>query len=177
MIFGITLKHFAKIRAAGEKAKASKRTKRLLIKDSKKAFKTKDILLLSLSEFMECEKYFEDVNYLEFCRIFVVKRFWQTIYLHNMRLILEDWSKQKELLKEENDFIFDPPIYGDPPKETTGSELRIEFVERFGTMAIVMDKICKGDMTRFKEVEKWTVGEFFYWGNYISGQRILENIK
>lgn len=177
MIFGVTLKEFSKLIEKSEDAKVSKRTERLLNKKSKRNFETRDILKLSLTKFMECEKHFENSDYSNFCRIFVIRRFWQTIYIHDMEKILQEWNKQKELLKEENDFIFNPPIYGEPPKETNGSELREEFAERFGSIAILMDKICKGDFSRFKEVEQWTVGEFFFWGNYITGQKILENVK
>ena len=80
-------------------------------------------------------------------------------------------------LIEDNDFIFNPPQYGEPTKETIGSELRKEFVDRFGNYVVLMDMVCKGDFTRYKSVEQWKVSEFFFWANYLTGQKIVKKIK
>jgi len=88
-----------------------------------------------------------------------------------------EYARQKKELIEENDFIFNPPQYGEPQKQTIGTELRSEFVERFGNYVVLMDVICKGDMTKYKEVEQWKVRDFFFWANYLKGQKIVENVK
>jgi len=177
MIFGITLKRFAKLLQQGDAAKTSKRTERLLIKKSNKVFKSRSLSEMRFSDFVDLERHFTDLNYTEFCRIFVQKRFWQTVYIHNMWAILEDYSKQKEQLFENYPYIFDPPQYGEPGKETVGSELRKDFVAEFGNWVILTDVICKGRLVDYKVVEGWKVSEFLFWANYLSGQKIIENVK
>jgi hypothetical protein len=29
----------------------------------------------------------------------------------------------------------------------------------------------------YKKVESWKLGEFLFWANYLSGQKIIENVK
>lgn len=176
-IFGVTLKKFARLLAQGEKARASKRTQRLFTKPSKKIFKTKNIQDLTFSEFVELERFCEEEDFINFCRIFVKVRCFEKIYVHNLPLIMEEFAKQKAELIEQNDFVFDPPIYGEPQQETIGSELRKEFVERFGNYVILIDVLCMGDFSKYKTFEQWTVREFFFWANYKKGQQILESVK
>ena len=94
-----------------------------------------------------------------------------------MASILIDYQQQKEKLYENYPYIFNPPQYGEPEKETIGSELRREFVEEFGNWVVLTDVICKGNLTRYKEVEKWKLSEFLFWANYLTGQKIIENVK
>jgi len=177
MIFGITLKHFARLMAQGEQAKASKRTQRLLLKTSTKQFKVRSIQDLTFADFVDLERFYNQNNYYEFCIIFVRTKFWQRVYLHNMPMIMLAYGEQKKQLFEANRYIFDPPQYGEPGKETIGSEVRREFVDEFGNYVILMDVVCKGEMSKYKEVEQWKVSEFFFWANYLTGQKIIENIK
>ena len=143
----------------------------------KRIFKTKQIKDLTFSDFVDCENYLESEQFYNFSRIFVKKYFWQTIYINELECILKEYSSQKDKLVEENDFIFNAPQYGEPVKETIGSELRKEFVQRYGNYVVLMDVLCKGDFTRFKEVEQWKVEEFFFWANYLTGQKIVEKVK
>jgi len=40
-----------------------------------------------------------------------------------------------------------------------------------------MDVVCKGVIVNYKDVEQWKVREFFFWANYLKGQKIVENVK
>lgn len=177
MILGITLSHFACLQSKGEQAKASKRTLRLLSKTSEKKFRTHKIEDLTFENFIDLENYLSDQNFNDFCRIFVRKKFWQTVYVHNLPLIMQDFADQKKELFENYYWIFDPPQYGEPEKETPGTEVRKEFVEEFGSWVVLMDKVCRGHLVDYKQVEQWKFGEFLFWANYLSGQRIVENLK
>lgn len=177
MIFGITLKMLHNLKSQPDDKKVSKRVIRLLNKKSNKKFKTKQIQDLSFSDFVDCESFLRDENFKDFCSIFVVKNFFDTVYFHNLPLIIEEYSKQKAELIEQNDFIFDPPQYGEQSKETLGTEVQKEFVERFGNYVILMDVVMKWDKSGYKEIEKWKVKEFFFWANYLKGQQLIENVK
>ena len=170
MIFGITLKHFARLLAQGDKAKVNWWINRLLLKTSNKKFKTNNIEDLLLADFVDAERFFEEQNYYDFCCIFVKSK---RIYIHNMTSILIDYRSQKEKLYKNYPYIFNPPQY----EETIGSELRKEFVQEFGNWVVLTDVICSKQNVSFKEVEKWKVSEFLFWANYISGVKILENVK
>lgn len=174
MIFGITLKHFAELKAQGENVKSNFWINRLLLKTSNKKFRTRKIEDLVFSDFVDAERFVQEQNYYDFCRIFVKAK---RIYIHNMAWILTDYQNQKQLLFENYPYIFNPPQYGEPDKETIGSELRKEFVQEFGNWVILTDVICCKQNTNFKEVEKWKVNEFLFWANYFSGQKIIENVK
>jgi hypothetical protein len=177
MILGITLNRFAKIRSQGDNVKCNFLTKILLEKKPVKKFKCKEIQDLTLDQLVNAEMYLEDEDYTKFCSIFVMQKWWQTIYIHNMSFIIMEFLCQQRMHYELYDFIFDPPQYVEDAKETTGSELKREFVERFGNYVVLMDVICKGDMTKYKAVEQWKVSEFFFWANYLTGQRIIEGVK
>jgi hypothetical protein len=101
---------------------------------------------------------------------------YQTVYVHNLRPIVEDFGNQKAALKEKYYYIFDPPQYGEPVKESIGTEVRKDFVNEFGNWVVLMDLVCK-DKSKYKEVEGWKLEEFLFWANYLSGQKIVENVK
>ena len=71
MIFGITLKHFARLQAKGDQVKVNWWINRLLCKTSNKKFKTNKIEDLTFNNFLECERFIEEENYNDFCLIFV----------------------------------------------------------------------------------------------------------
>lgn len=178
MIFGITLKKFQKLQEQGESVKVNFITAKLLLKKpTDRKFRTVCLYDLTVSQIVDLERYFTDNDYYNFCRIFVKKKFWQTIYVHNLESIVTDFGKQKEKLREQHPYIYDPPQYGEHEKETIGSELRKEFVDEMGDWVVLMDSVCKGRLSDFKAVEQWKVSEFLFWANYLSGQRILENVK
>ena len=176
MIFGISLRKFEMLRDKNFE-NLDRVSRWQFARTSKRPFKTKKIKDLTFSEFVDCENYLESEQFYEFCAIFVKKFFWQTVYIHDLEPIVKEYSNQKMELIEDNDFIFNPPQYGEPAKETIGSELRKEFVDRFGNYVVLMDMVCKGDFTRYKQVEQWKVSEFFFWANYLTGQKIVEKIK
>lgn len=177
ILFGITLKHFAKLQELGDKAKGGKRLIHFLEKKSDKVFRTRDIMEMKVSDYVDLEIYHEEGNFIEFCRIFVVKRFWQTIYLHNLWKIKEDFAKKRNEMYKKYYYIFNPPQYGTPGEVTLGSELREGFVEEFGNWVVLTDAICKGRLVDYKTVESWKMSEFLFWANYLSGQKIIENVK
>ena len=170
MIFGITLKHFARLQSQGDKVKSNFWIIRLLLKTSNKKFKTNNIEDLLLADFVDAERFFEEQNYYDFCCIFVKSK---RIYIHNMASILIDYQQQKEKLYKNYPYIFNPPQY----EETIGSELRKEFVQEFGNWVILTDVICSKQNVSFQEIEKWKVSEFLFWANYFSRQKIVENVK
>ena len=177
MIFGITLKRFKQLEEQGDNVKANLLTKILLTRKSKKKFKTFKILDLKFSEFVDCEMFLENGDFKDFCAIFVNKKFYETIYIHNLELIIEDYVKQRAEIFEHYEYCFNPPQYGEPKEPSNGDELRKEFAEYYGNWVIFMDIICKGDLTKYKDIEKWSVRDFLFWVNYIIGQRIIEQVK
>lgn len=173
----LKLKVYQKLIDAGDEAKAPKDFEKLLLQTSTRILKTKKIEDLSLSNFVELENCIESNNYLKFCGIFVRKKFWQTLYFSDLQNIITDFGQQKKELFENYTYIFDPPIYGEPTKETVGSELRKDFVDEFGTWVVLTDLVCKGKIVDYKAVERWKLSEFLFWANYLSGQKIIENVK
>lgn len=176
MIFGITLSKFERIKGK-ESFNPNFLERWQFGRKPKRTFKVNDIQELTFDQFVDCENFIENEQFKQFCAIFVRRKWWQTIYLHELEAIILEYARQKKELIEENDFIFNPPQYGEPQKQTIGSELRQEFVERFGNYVVLMDVVCKGDVTKYKEVELWKVRDFFFWANYLKGQKIVENVK
>jgi hypothetical protein len=176
MIFGITLSKFERLKSKPD-VKLNFFTRWQFGRTKVKRYKFANIQELTFDNFVDCENFIENEQFKEFCTIFVKRKFWQTIYLHEMESSVLEYARQKKELIEENDFIFNPPIYGEPPKPSNGNELRSEFVERFGFWVNVADTICKGFHVNPKEVEKWRVQDVMFWANYLKGQRIVENVK
>jgi len=176
MIFGITLDKFERIKGK-EDIKLTWFDRWQFGRTSKRVFKTHEIQDLTFDKFVDCENFIESEQFKDFCSIFVKRKWWQTIYLHELEAIILEYARQKKELIEGNDFIFNPPQYGEPSKESIGSELRNEFVQRYGNYVILMDVVCKGVITQYKDVEQWKVRDFFFWANYLKGQKIVENVK
>lgn len=176
-MFGISLKKYERLLKHKGEIYPSQWTKRLLLKKAKDRFKVKTILDLTFSEFVDLERYLEHSEYDNFCRIFVVKKWWQRVYFHNLEPIVKEYGRQKQEMAELYRYVYNPPVYGEPEKETIGSELRSEFVQEFGNLVVLMDKVMAWDKTGFKAIEQWKVSEFFFWANYLTAQRIVENVK
>ena len=176
MIFGITLNKLDRIKA-NPNAKINLFTRWQFSRSKIKRYKFVKLKELTLNELVDCEIFIENEQFKEFCTIFVKRKWWQTIYLHELESIVTDYARQKTELIEENDFIFNPPQYGEIEKETTGTELRREFVARFGIWVNVADTVCKGYRVNPKEVGEWSVNDVLFWANYLKGQRIVENVK
>lgn len=176
MIFGITLDKFERIKETPD-VKLNWFTRWQFGRISKRTFKVQDIQELTFDKFVDCENFIENEQFKEFCTIFVKRKWWQTIYLHELEKIILEYARQKSELIEQNDFIFNPPQYGEPQKETIGSELRAEFVERFGNYVVLMDVVQAWDKSSYKNIEQWKVRDFFFWANYLKGQKIVETVK
>ncbi|MFM9825928.1 hypothetical protein [Flavobacterium sp.] len=177
MILGITLSHYQRLLLKGENYKGNFWINKLLLKQSKKQFQTIDIASMKFGDFVTLENSIVNADFKTFCSIFVVKYFWQIVYVHNLKLIIEDYRNQKEEIFKNYQYIFDPPHYGEIQKETIGSELRKDFVKEFGNYVILTDLICKGQLVNYKKIEKWKLDEFLFWANYLSGQKIIENVQ
>jgi len=177
MIFGITLKHFAKLQQQGQSAKGSKRTLRLLEKPQADKFKTRQLEDLSFSDYVDLKRFYAAEDYINFCRIFAVVKWWQVVYIHHALALTEEYARQTKELTERYYYIFNPPVYGEPGKETIGSELRNDFVLEFGNDVVIVDKLCKGKIVDYKMVEQWKTSEVLFWANYLVGQKIVEDVK
>lgn len=177
MIFGVSLKEYERLLKLGDKAYPSQWTKRLLLKPHVDKFKTKNILDMTFSEFVDMERYRERTEWDNFCRIFVVKKWWQCVYFHNLEPIVKEYGRQKQEMADLYRYVYNPPVYGESQSETNGDELRKEFVQEFGNLVVLMDKVMSWDKTGFKAIEQWKVSEFFFWANYLTAQRIVENVK
>jgi hypothetical protein len=178
MIFNITLKHFAKLL---KEENPSNWTKLLLSRKSNKHFQSRSLDSLTVGQISSLEIYLEEHNYYEFCRIFVCKKWYETICIQHWPLILQDYIEQKtkfdEQWKEVYYYIFNPPQYGMPGEETQGSMLRQDFVNEFGNWVVLTDLILSKQPLGYKEIEKWNIIDFLFWANYYSGQQIIEKVK
>ena len=174
MILGITLKHFAKLIQQGDSVKNNRWINWQLQRKSNRKIKTKKLEELIFEEFVDLERFFLDMNYIEFCRIFVKSKF---IYVHNLESIMKNYGDQKKELFEKYYWIFDPPQYGEPAKESIGNELRSDFVKEFGNYVVLTDVICQHQNVSHVDIEKWSTERFLFWANYYSGQKIIENVK
>ncbi len=173
-IFGITLNQAEKLKDSKIK---SKWINYLLLKESKKKIKTVSVRDLTLAQMVTLENSLQECDFKTFCSIFVKRKLFQTVYFHNLKNIMLDYAEQKRELFEQYNWLSNPPSYGEPPAETIGSEIRKEFVESFGSYVVLTDVVCKGDITKYKEVEKWNITEFLFWADYLTGQKLIGNIK
>ena len=176
MIFGISLKHFAKLQQQGETATGSKRTLRLLEKTQTDRFKTRRLEDLSFSDYVDLKRFYLTEDYKNFCRIFAIVKWWQIIYIHNVTALVEKYRAQSEDIKESFYYVFDPPQYGEEAKETIGSELRNDFVLEFGNDVIITDNVMRWANCSYKEIEQWKTSEVLFWAHFLAGQKIVEKI-
>jgi hypothetical protein len=177
MIFGITLKRFAKLQQQGQNARGSKLTLWLLQRPHVDKFKARQLEDISFSDYVDLKRFYAQEDYLNFCRIFAIVKWWQRVYINHTGPLMQEYARQTKEITEKNYYIFNPPQYGDPAKETIGSELRNDFVLEFGNDAIITDKLCKGNLINYKHVEQWKTSEVLFWANYLAGQKIVEDVK
>jgi len=177
MIFGITLKHFAKLQQQGQNAKGSKLTLWLLQRPHVEKFKARQLNALSFSDYVDLKRFYAQEDYLNFCRIFAIVKWWQVIYIKHTGPLLQEFARQIKELKEINYYVYNPPQYGDPAKETIGSELRNDFVVEFGEDVIITDNVMRWSNCSYKEIEQWKTSDVLFWANYLAGQKIVEDVK
>ena len=177
MIFGITLKHFAKLQQQGDKVKESKRTLRLLQHPQTDRFKTRRLEDLSFSDYVDLKRFYATEDYTNFCRIFAIVKWWQIIYIHNVTALVEKYKEQSDEIVQKYYYALDPPEYGEPANETPGASLRRQFVIDFGNEVILTDNVMRWSNCSYKELEQWKVNEFLFWANFLAGQKIVENVK
>ena len=177
MIFGITLKQFAKLQQQGETVKESKRILKLLQQPQTDRFKTKRLEDLSFSDYVDLKRFYAAEDYINFCRIFAIVKWWQVVYVHNTAALVMDYKNQLEDINEKYYYIFNPPQYGEPAKETVGSELRRDFVLEFGNEVVIIDNVVRWANASYKELEQWQTCEVLFWANYLYGQKIIEAVK
>lgn len=169
-MIGLNLKRFEALKKGAE---PNKWDYLMLLRKPNDKVKVKTIKDLTFEEFVDCENYIRNEQFSNFCSIFAKSK----VYFHNLESVIRRYAEQKAELIQEYEFIFNPPIYGNPAPETIGSELRKEFVESFGIYVVLMDVVQAWDGTGYKAIEKWKLSEFMFWANYLRGQKIVENVK
>jgi hypothetical protein len=176
MIFGVTLKHFGKLQRQGDDVKESKWLLHLLNKPQVDKFKTRQLQDLTYSDYVDLKRYKDDKDFYNFCRIFVIIKWWQVIYIHHTTAIMTEYARQQEEIFDRYYYYFKPPQYGEPAKVTPGSELRSDFVLEFGYEVIVIDIVMRWANCSYKDLEKWKTNEVFFWGHFLRGQKIVEEV-
>ena len=171
------LKKFEQLRLLGDSRKPSKKEAKQLAEVIDGGFECRKVLELSLGSFVDAERHLVELDYYSFCRIFVKKKWYKPIRISHMTAILLDFKTQKEEIKDTYRWVFDPPSYGKPAEESVGSQLRADFVLEFGNLVVLTDLLISKMGVSFREVETWSVEDFFFWANYYSSQKIVENVK
>ncbi|MFB9079431.1 hypothetical protein ACFFLS_06055 [Flavobacterium procerum] len=64
-----------------------------------------------------------------------------------------------------------------PAEETQGLYERKAFNEHYGGYPEMYYLITNGDLSKYKEVDKWKTDDFFFWAEYLLRKRLVENIK
>ena len=96
----ITLKKYQKLLAQGDKAKLTIKQAKSFDEVSKTVFKFKTVSDLTVLQIVDCENYIKNADFVSFCRIFVVKKWYQTIKYNDLHSILLNFSDQKQVMFE-----------------------------------------------------------------------------
>jgi len=94
--------------------------------------------------------------------------------------IVEDYARQIEQVKEDFEFIFNPPPMPstiESQLNSIGDEYRKEFAEMYGGWVELVYLISKGDPMKHLEVMEMRTQDFLFWGNYLLHKKFVENIK
>jgi hypothetical protein len=170
------LKRFEQLRLQDNR-EATKREVKQMTAVIDGGFTCRKILDLELGQMADAERHLADFDYSAFCRIFVKRKWYKPFRISHMTAIISEFKVQKDELREMFSWVFDPPSYGEPAKETVGSDLRNEFVNEFGNYVVLTDLLVSKTGLSYKEIERWSVEDFFFWANYYSGQKIVANVK
>ena len=104
MIFGITLNKLEGLKDKPD-LKLNWFTRWQFGQTKVKKYELNNIKELAFDKFVDCENFIEIEQFKDFCTIFVKRKWWQTIYLHEMESIILEYARQKAEIIEENDFI------------------------------------------------------------------------
>lgn len=94
--------------------------------------------------------------------------------------IVEEYAKQIEQVKEDFEWIFNPPPLPSTTESnlnTTGDEYRKEFATIYGGWVELVYLISRGDVLRHSEIMEMKCQDFLFWGNYLLHKKFVENIK
>lgn len=94
--------------------------------------------------------------------------------------IVEEYAKQIEQVKEDFEFVFNPPPLPSTIESglnTIGDEYRKEFAEMYGGWVELVYLICSVFKHKPNEVMEMKTQDFLFWGNYLLHKRWVEKIK
>lgn len=155
----------------------NEKTKKALLRKPNKIFRTRNIENMKVCDFISAERALSNKEFEEFVKLFVLKFPWQKVYVHNLEPICSKFKEQIANFVEIYTYIFGQNNIVSTEITSTGYEKRKDFVSEFGNYVVLMDLVCGGNISNYKKVEQWKVHEFMFWANYLTGQKIIENIK
>jgi len=94
--------------------------------------------------------------------------------------IVEDYAIQIEQVKEDFEFIFNPPPLPSTIENqlnSIGDEYRKEFSEMYGGWVELVYLISTVFQYKPDEVLEMRAQDFLFWGNYLLHKKYVENIK
>lgn len=93
---------------------------------------------------------------------------------------IKDFDRQVEEIKEQFEFIYNPPPLPttiEQTQPTIGDEYRKEFSEIYGGYVELVYLLCSVFKYKPNEVLEMKCQDFLFWGNYCLHKKYVESIK
>jgi hypothetical protein len=135
----------------------------------------------NVGTFIDADTYAGDVEIESLFGIILKPKYpWskvKNISLAEAELVLKEWREFSTNLKEQYEYIYNPPVRVQPNEMTQGSIERQAFSEHYGGYIEMVYLLTKGDFTKFDYVMTWDLHRFLFQAEYLLRKRDVENLK
>lgn len=101
----------------------------------------------------------------------------KNITIQFAKQVIDEFLQSVAYLKDNYEWIYNPPVIGKIGGYTIGKQLRNEFQQYYGAYAELTYLIAHGEALRFDEVNSMPLPEYLALGEYLLRKRACESVE
>jgi hypothetical protein len=142
-----------------------------------------DLDFKTAGKFIDCDTFIKDEMIIEFLGLVLKpKYFWQKVKVELLSIaqvnyIVGLFNEKVSPIKEQYEWIYNPPMFGGNSEITQGTEERQEFANHYGGYIEMTYLIAGGDVSKFEDITSWNLDKYLFLGEYCLRKRIVEGLK
>jgi hypothetical protein len=144
-----------------------------------------DLDFKTAGRFIDADTFTQDKDHLELFKVLLIPKrrhfFWrhkiQDISIHEGQIIMESWMKFLADIKDQYEYIYNPPVRAGGSMNTQGSMERQAFLDFYGAYMEMVYILTGGHLIDSEKVFGWDIHRFLFQAEYLLRKRDVENIK
>lgn len=143
-----------------------------------------DLNFNTAGKFIDCDTFLNDGMVLEFLELVLKpKYFWsrkvnlEKLSISQVEMVINLFRDKVEPIKEDHEWIYNPPMFNGSTEVTQGTEERQDFAQHYGGYIEMTYLIAGGDVSKFDSITNWSLDKYLFLGEYCLRKRTVENLK